>query len=88
MALAGLRPISETVNGLGTCESPVNKCALLFAVIDGRVREILVNHGDRVRAGQAVIQLDSKLAEMDLQRKLSHSRGSTRSGASRSDCPG
>ncbi len=75
MALAGLRPISETVDGLGTCESPVNKCALLCAVIDGRVREILVNHGDRVRAGQAVIQLDSKLAEMDLQRKLSQLEG-------------
>ncbi len=70
-APAQLRTIAETVNGLGTCEGLLDKAAVIAPAIEGQVLKILIKHGDAVKAGEPIIQLDPKLAEANLQEKIS-----------------
>jgi multidrug efflux pump subunit AcrA (membrane-fusion protein) len=70
-ASAERRTIEETVSGLGTCEALLDKTALIAPAIEGQVLEILIKPGDTVKAGQPIVQLDPKLAEANLQEKIS-----------------
>jgi RND family efflux transporter MFP subunit len=65
------RTIAESVFGLGACEAPLEKSAVLAPATEGQVSEILVKHGEMVTAGQPVVRLNSKLAEANLQEKAS-----------------
>jgi RND family efflux transporter MFP subunit len=65
------RAMAETINGLGTCEALLDKTASIAPAIEGQVLEILIKHGDRVKAGQPIVRLDPKLAEANLKEKIS-----------------
>jgi RND family efflux transporter MFP subunit len=65
------RTIAETIDGLGTCEALLDKTAVIAPVIEGQVLEILIKHGEAVKAGQPIVQLNPKLAEANLQEKIS-----------------
>jgi multidrug efflux pump subunit AcrA (membrane-fusion protein) len=65
------RPISEAVFALGTCEALLDKSAVLTPAVEGQVSEILVKHGEKVKAGQPIVRLNAKLAEANLQEKIS-----------------
>jgi RND family efflux transporter MFP subunit len=63
--------IGEAVTGLGTCEALLDRTAVLAPAVEGRVLEILVKHGDAVKAGQPIVRLDPTLADANLEEKTS-----------------
>jgi HlyD family secretion protein len=65
------RTIAETINSLGTCEALLDKTAVIAPAIEGQVREILIKHGERVKASQPIVQLDPKLVDANLNEKIS-----------------
>lgn len=68
---AQLRTIAETINGLGTCEALLDKTAVLAPAIEGKVQKILIKPGEQVKAGQPIVQLDTQLAQANLEEKVS-----------------
>jgi multidrug efflux pump subunit AcrA (membrane-fusion protein) len=70
-APAQRRTIAETINGLGTCEALLDKTAIIAPAIEGQVLEILIKHGDTVKGGQPIVQLDPRYAEANLREKIS-----------------
>jgi multidrug efflux pump subunit AcrA (membrane-fusion protein) len=70
-APAQRRTIAETISGLGTCEALLDKTAVIAPAIEGQVLEILIKHGDAVKAGQPIVQLDPRYAEANLREKIS-----------------
>jgi HlyD family secretion protein len=60
------RAIAQTVSALGRCEALPDKLALLAPAVEGQVQTLLVQQGQRITAGQPIIQLDSTLAQADM----------------------
>ena len=69
------RSIAETITDLGTCEALLDKTATIAPAIEGQVVDILVRQGDAVKAGQPLVQLDTKLAEANLREKNTNRDG-------------
>lgn len=69
------RLLSESVYALGTCEALLDKSAALTPAVEGQVSEILVKHGERVKAGQPIVRLNSQMVEANLQEKISTAEG-------------
>lgn len=69
MKPAERRTIAQVVQALGTCETLLNKTAVLTPAIEGQVLDILAKPGDAVKAGQPIVQLDPRLAEANLNEK-------------------
>ena len=67
--LAQRRTIAQVVQGLGSCEALLNATATLAPAVEGRVLEILAKHGDAVKAGQPIVQLDPRVAEANFSEK-------------------
>ena len=63
------RSIERTVSALARCETLPEKLAPLTAALEGQVREILVEQGQPVTAGQPIIAFDTTLAKADLAEK-------------------
>ena len=63
------RSLERTVSGLARCETLPEKLAPLTAAVEGQVREILVQQGQSVTAGQPIIAFDTTLAKADLAEK-------------------
>ncbi len=61
--------IGRTISLLGRCDTPPEKRALITSVIEAQVTKLLAKQGDRLNAGQAIVQLDTQLAEADLAEK-------------------
>jgi RND family efflux transporter MFP subunit len=61
--------IGRTISLLGRCDTPPEKRALITSVIEAQVTKLLAKQGDRLNAGQAIVQLDTRLAEADLAEK-------------------
>ncbi len=66
---AETRTISATVTALGRCEALPDKLAMLTPVVEGQVAHLLIKQGERVSAGQAIVQLDQTMAKADLAEK-------------------
>ena len=66
---AQLRPLSETVDGLGRCEALPDHIATLTPALEGHVHELRVAQGDTVKKGQPIVELDQAVAQADLQEK-------------------
>ena len=58
VAIAGPRPLKETVELLGVTEPEPNATTLVSAQVAGRLRLMSVREGDFVRAGQVVAELE------------------------------
>lgn len=56
-------PVTEELRLTGTLQA--RRVSRLSAEVDGIVAELLVDDGDRVSAGQAVVRLDSELAAIE-----------------------
>jgi RND family efflux transporter MFP subunit len=63
------RSIERTVSALARCETLPAKLAPLTAALEGQVREILVEQGQPVTAGQPIVAFDTTLAKADLAEK-------------------
>jgi RND family efflux transporter MFP subunit len=66
---AAERTLAEKVTGLGRCEAVPEHFAVLTAAAEGRVIGLLKRPGDEVKRGDAVVQLDSTVAERSLVEK-------------------
>ncbi len=66
---AQLRPLTETVEGLGRCEALPDHIATLTPALEGHVHELLVAQGDTVKKGQPIVELDQAVAQADLEEK-------------------
>ncbi len=58
-SVVSTRPFTETMSAIGTVQPRVGHVATLSSSVQGRVIRILVSVGDRVAAGQPLIELDS-----------------------------
>ncbi len=67
--------MSQIIVGLGSCEPLLNKTATLTPVAEGRVVEILVKPGQRVKAKQPIVQLDKRVAEANFNEKKTTREG-------------
>lgn len=67
---AELRTIEQTVRALGQCEVPPDKLAMLTPALEGHVHAILVAPGASVKAGEPIIELDTRLPAADLAEKV------------------
>jgi len=63
------RSVGQTISVLGQCGALPSKRAVLTPVIEGQVTELLVKQGDKVVAGQPIVQLNTTLAQADLAEK-------------------
>ncbi len=63
------REMAEHVSGLGRCEALPERLAMLTSLIDGRVDTVLIAQGETVTIGQAIVQLDTTVAQADLAEK-------------------
>jgi RND family efflux transporter MFP subunit len=72
---AELRTMTQVVVGLGSCEPLLNKTATLTPVIEGRVMAILARPGQPVKGGQAIVQLDNRVAEANYKEKKTTREG-------------
>jgi HlyD family secretion protein len=61
--------IGQTISVLGQCGALPSKRAVLTPVIEGQVTELLVQQGDKVAAGQPIVQLSTTLTQADLAEK-------------------
>jgi HlyD family secretion protein len=62
--------VGRAITMLGRCEALPEKRALVTSVIEGQVGHLLAKQGDKVTAGEPLIQLDTQLAEADVAEKL------------------
>jgi RND family efflux transporter MFP subunit len=67
---ASRQTVVRTVDGLGRYEALPDKLATLTPALEGRVEKILVQVGQPVAAGQAIVELDVAIARADLAEKL------------------
>ncbi len=58
-AVVAARPFTETVSAIGTVEARAGHVASLGAPAQGRVMHVLVTTGQRVGAGQPLVELDA-----------------------------
>ena len=70
MAPAEHRVLEQTVEALGQCEAVVGKLAMLTPALEGHVQAILVEQGASVKAGQPIIELDTRLPAADVAEKM------------------
>lgn len=63
------RTIAPTVSALGRCEALPDRQALIAPMVEGQITKLLAHQGDAVSAGQAIVQLDTTLAEADVLEK-------------------
>ncbi len=68
-ALAEIRSIDETIDGIGRSEALPNGLVTLTPAVEGHVERILVNLGDFVHHGDPIVELDKSLAEADTAEK-------------------
>ena len=61
--------MSQVVEALGFCEALLDRAATVAPAVEGQVLRILAKPGDVVKAGQPLVQLDSRLAEANLREK-------------------
>lgn len=66
--------IVQQINVSGSVTSP--RSALLSTAVAGLVADIVVDEGDRVKAGDALLSLDAELAELALDRSIAELRQS------------
>ena len=66
--------IVQQINVTGSVTSP--RSALLSTAVAGLVAQIVVDEGDRVEAGDALLSLDAELAELALDRSIAELRQS------------
>ncbi len=66
---AAERELAEKVTGLGRCEAVPEHFAVLTAAAEGRVIGLLKRPGEEVKPGDAIVQLDSTVAERNLIEK-------------------
>ncbi len=66
---AAERTLAEKVTGLGRCEAEPGHFAALTAATEGRVVGLLKRPGDKVQAGDAIVQLDTTVAQNSLIEK-------------------
>ncbi len=64
------RNLQQTVKALGQCEALVGKLAMLTPVLEGQVQAIVVEHGATVKAGQPIVELDTRLPAADVAEKV------------------
>jgi HlyD family secretion protein len=62
-------PFAITVDGLGRTEPLPESVGSLTAVVEGHVHTLLVKIGDKVKAGQPILQLDPTVAQASLAEK-------------------
>ncbi len=62
------RDVLRQINVTGTVTSP--RTAVLSTAVAGLVAELTIDEGDRVEAGDALLQLDAELAQLGLERAL------------------
>ncbi len=62
------RDVLRQINVTGTVTSP--RTAVLSTAVAGLVAELTIDEGDRVEAGDALLQLDAELAQLALERAL------------------
>ena len=63
------RTIATSVFGLGRVEALPKRIATLTPAVEGRVASILARHGDTVKAGQVLVQLDPTIAQASVAEK-------------------
>ena len=63
------RTIAEKVSGLGRCEAIPDRFAVLTAAAEGRVVHLPKQPGAEVKAGEAVVELDTTIAARNLTEK-------------------
>jgi RND family efflux transporter MFP subunit len=66
---ARLGTLTHTVEGLGRSEALPDHIATLTPAIEGHVHELLVAQGDAVKKGQPIVELDTAVAQADLEEK-------------------
>ena len=62
------RPVVKQISVTGTVTSP--RTAVLSTAVAGLVAELTIDEGDRVETGDALLKLDSELAQLALERAL------------------
>ena len=67
--LARRGAMSEIVEALGRCEALPDHIATLTPAVEGHVHELFVEHGDPVKKGQPIVELDEAVAQADLAEK-------------------
>ncbi len=66
---ARLGSLAESVEGLGRCEALPDHLATLTPAVEGHVHELLIQQGEPVKKGQAIVTLDETTALADLAEK-------------------
>jgi len=66
---ARLGSLAESVGGLGRCEAIPDHLATLTPAVEGHVHELLIQQGEPVKKGQAIVTLDETTALADLDEK-------------------
>jgi HlyD family secretion protein len=66
---AEVRTIAVTVEGLGRCQALPDRIAAITPAIEGRVERILASVGQQMKQGQAIVQLDTRIAQANLAEK-------------------
>ena len=61
--------VAQTVEALGRCEAIPEKLATLTPAVEGHVHALLVKHGETVKKGQPIVELDKTVALADLAEK-------------------
>jgi multidrug efflux pump subunit AcrA (membrane-fusion protein) len=64
------RTIAEKVTGLGRCEAIPQRFAVLTSAAEGRVIRLLKQPGDAVEPHCAIVELDTTIAQKNLQEKV------------------
>lgn len=66
---AEMRSIEETIDGIGRSEALPNNMVTLTPAVEGHVERILVDLGDFVHSGDAIVELDTRVAKADVAEK-------------------
>ena len=72
---AEIRDIEVTIEGFGRCESLPQATAVLTPAIEGQIEQLLAKPGDTVKHGQAIVQLDDRIARANLAEKIANRDG-------------
>jgi HlyD family secretion protein len=70
-----LRTIEQTVEGIGRCETLPDRVASLTPAVEGRIQRMVLKLGDAVQRGQAIVELDTRLAKANLAEKTASRDG-------------
>ncbi len=72
---AEVRNIDVTIDAWGSCTASPQHIATIMPAVEGQVEKIIAKPGDKLTKGQAILQLDDRIARANLAEKTANRDG-------------